>query len=370
MAMAFTLSGGTSLATGSRLETRQDQAAQFWTRPGTWRSTDFHSHTYLTDGSHLQEDVAGHAFDLFNLDVMANAEHGGKYNRTPEGDLWPADTTFLGSPPAGTMWRWQSLRDYSYPLISDLRLDYPSRTLIQGYEWNVPAHEHSVVGIVGPRAERSGLSVAQHEYLFDASDTGTTSNTFLRLGATVKNTTNDHAKAVAGAAWLQAQFPAASYFLLNHPSRRLKYSAADIRDLINAGPSVTLGMEGIPGHQKEPFRGGYDNTGLVDGSGNDLTYKARTYGGADYLLAKTGGLWDSLLGEGRRFWVVTNSDFHSSASDADFWPGEYAKTWIFAKDKTPQALVDGLRSGNVFIATGDLIPGSTVIGTIHRGDRT
>jgi len=36
------------------------------------------------------------------------------------------------------------------------------------------------------------------------------------------------------------------------------------------------------------------------------------------MTAKVGGLWDSLLGEGRRFWAFVNSDFHSAAEDADF----------------------------------------------------
>ena len=48
------------------------------------------------------------------------------------------------------------------------------------------------------------------------------------------------------------------------------------------------------------------------------TARARTYGGADIMTAKVGGLWDSLLGEGRRFWAFVNSDFHSAAEDADF----------------------------------------------------
>jgi len=30
------------------------------------------------------------------------------------------------------------------------------------------------------------------------------------------------------------------------------------------------------------------------------------------MTAKVGGLWDSLLGEGRRFWAFVNSDFHSA----------------------------------------------------------
>ena len=331
---------------------------------GRWMAGDFHTHTWLTDGVHTQADVVAHAFGGsyqsngstvkvpgFGLDWMANSEHGGAGNRNPEGLNWPASTVFLGNPSAGNMWRWQSLRDYSYPLISLLRIVYPRKMIVQGYEWNVPTHEHASVGIVGA-SEAAGSAVARHEYLFDASDTGTTSDSI--LGVTGK-VANSHVKAVAGAAWLQANYLRSSYFLLNHPSRKLLYSVADIRDFNNAAPDVAFGFEGLPGHQKEPYRGGYGNNLGVN------TYKARTYGGADYMVAKVGGLWDSLLGEGRHFWTFVNSDFHSSAADADFYPGEYAKSYTFVANRkddgrySPEELVAGLRSGNSFAVEGGLI---------------
>jgi hypothetical protein len=178
--------------------------------------------------------------------------------------------------------------------------------------------------------------------MFDQSD-GDTSR------APMPKQNSTHADAVAGAAWLQANYPTTSYFLLNHPSRKLANSAAAIRDFNNAAPDVAFGLEGLPGHQKEAWRGGYGNN---YGSSTPL---ARTYGGADYMLAPVGGLMDSLWGEGRRFWVFVNSDFHDSAADADFWPGEYAKSYTFAADRSYQAIVDGMRSGNTFAVHGDLI---------------
>ncbi len=69
-----------------------------------------------------------------------------------------------------------------------------------------------------------------------------------------------------------------------------------------------------------------------------------------------GGLWDALLGEGRNWWLFASSDFHNT--DGDFWPGEYQKTYAFVADKhDPQAIVNGLRSGNSFVVEGDLIDG-------------
>ena len=41
-----------------------------------------------------------------------------------------------------------------------------------------------------------------------------------------------------------------------------------------------------------------------------LEQGARTLGGFDRMTAIVGGFWDSLLGEGRRFWIVATSDSH------------------------------------------------------------
>ena len=333
-------------------------------KAGKWMAGDFHTHTYLTDGSHTQIDVVSHAFDMFGLNWMANSEHGGAYTRNPEGVYWDnpsitPPTEFLGNPITGAdghqaMWRWQSLPDYSFPLIQELRDEYKRNFIIQGFEWNCPSHEHASVGIVAEDA----VPISDFEYMFDQSDKDISRAS---EGLVKKNVS--HADAVAGAQWLQDNYQDTSYFLFNHPSRKLKYSIAAIRDFNNAAPDVCFGFEGIPGHQKEPFRGGYDSGPFKDKEGNDITYKARTYGGADYMVAKVGGLWDALLGEGRRFWTFVNSDFHSNADDADFWPGEYAKDFTFVTDDNHdrkfslEEIVDGLRSGKSFAVYGDLING-------------
>ena len=58
------------------------------------------------------------------------------------------------------------------------------------------------------------------------------------------------------------------------------------------------------GNQMEPDRGGLNLT----------TPENRTYGGADYMIAKVGGVWDA-LGEGREFWNFANSDSHFEISE-------------------------------------------------------
>lgn len=293
-----------------------------------WVAGDFHTHTYLTDGGRTQEEVALHAFS-YGLDWFANSEHGGTSARDPFGNPFPKPLPF----------RWITLKDYSFPIVQGLRAAFPQKGIVQGVEWNVPTHEHASVGIV----TNEPAAISDFEYVCDASDTDTS------RGIPKMNKT--HADAVACAAMLERNFRETSYFLPNHPSRKQKYTVADFRDFNDAAPHVAFGFEGVPGHQKEPGRGGYDNFQQTD----PVHLRARTYGGADYMIAKVGGLWDALLGEGRRFFAFVNSDFHNT--EGDFWPGEYAKSYTFVKGNELKSIVDGMRSGNSFIVHGDLING-------------
>lgn len=74
------------------------------------------------------------------------------------------------------------------------------------------------------------------------------------------------------------------------------------------------------------------------------------------MTARLGGFWDSMLGEGRRWWITSTSDSHRHYSEGggDFWPGEYSKTYVLAA-KTYDDVLDGLRNGRVFVTTGDLV---------------
>ncbi|ASV28981.1 hypothetical protein [Maribacter cobaltidurans] len=75
-------------------------------------------------------------------------------------------------------------------------------------------------------------------------------------------------------------------------------------------------MAGAPGHQaaalnpdgtfRERARGGYG--------------QFPTMGGFDQMTAKLGGFWDSMLGEGRRWWITANSDsyVHWRKGGSDF----------------------------------------------------
>ncbi|MGW5721449.1 hypothetical protein ACWEVP_35090 [Amycolatopsis sp. NPDC003865] len=120
----------------------------------------------------------------------------------------------------------------------------------------------------------------------------------------------------------------------------------EFRNGNNTAPDVYVGFEGAPGHQAGPLVGG--------ARGSYGNYP--THGGFDQMTARVGGLWDSLLGEGRKWWITATSDSHVhwTRGGADFWPGEYSKTYVHARQDYGD-IMDALRTGRIFVTTGDLI---------------
>ncbi|VAW19331.1 Histidinol phosphatase and related hydrolases of the PHP family, partial [hydrothermal vent metagenome] len=72
--------------------------------------------------------------------------------------------------------------------------------------------------------------------------------------------------------------------------------------------------------------------------------------------ARLGGFWDSMLGEGRRWWIIAGSDSHHHYTEGgkDFWPGEYSKTYVYAEKNYDDILMN-MRAGHIFVTTGDLV---------------
>jgi len=58
----------------------------------------------------------------------------------------------------------------------------------------------------------------------------------------------------------------------------------------------------------------------------------------------------------RRWWITANSDahIHWKEGGADFWPGEYSKTYVYA-EKSHNDILNGIREGRVFVTLGYLI---------------
>ena len=151
------------------------------------------------------------------------------------------------------------------------------------------------------------------------------------------------------------------------PASNKGWNVEHLRDFNNAAPQVAFGFESQPGHGAANNRGEYqikrNNIGgvLTDSVGGT------TYGGTGVYAAYVGGVWDALLGEGRNWWFFASSDWHTRngfggddrRSTGDFWPGEYQRNYTLVRNGTdklrPQTIVDGLRSGNNWVAGGQLI---------------
>ncbi|WP_458248439.1 PHP domain-containing protein [Streptomyces sp. MAI_2237] len=258
--------------------------------------------------------------------------------------------------------------------------------VFQGLEWNIPAAEHGTVFVHPDKNEVAVLK--EFENSFDGAVKGAAAGTAA-----------NEALAIAGVNFLAEQVQRRKVrdilFLANHPARKGIDSPHEIRGWRDAQPTIAVGMEGAPGHQaagiKAPQgpgsgRGYYDNSPSADSFGGYPLESYRTWGGFDWMTATVGGLWDSLLAEGKPWWITANSDSHNvyadtavrgsnsdfngngryndpvyggglNLADGDFWPGQYSRTHVGAASFSYKAVMDGIRAGRVWVDHGGLISG-------------
>jgi hypothetical protein len=337
-----------------------------------WLAGDHHIHTqFSSDGIYKVSDQARHA-RAYGLDWMVVTDHGSNAHAK------------IGV-------------EKTHPEVVAARDALRDLLVFQGLEWNIPAAEHATVFVHPGRNEVEVLKAFEQTY--DGS----------QLPAT-NTTEQNEALAVSGIKFLGEQVRRrkieGALFLANHPSRRGIDSPHEIRNWRDADPTVAVGMEGAPGHQAAGIpkpngpgggRGFYDNNpGTASFPGYPLeTY--RTWGGFDWMTSTVGGLWDSLLAEGKAWWVTANSDSHTVHLDqsvrgpnsnfeangryddpvyggtvrtdaGDFWPGYYSRTHVGSSSFAYRAVMDGLRAGRVWIDHGGLIAGLDAR-VRTRGDR-
>jgi hypothetical protein len=129
----------------------------------------------------------------------------------------------------------------------------------------------------------------------------------------------------------------------NHPSRAPKSASAPALTLAavnKAAPSVIVGFEGAPGHQRSNPLGSYPPGTLIDRW--------------DPVAAQIGGVWDQWLGDGLNVWgAIANSDFHHE--NDDFWPCEFASTRVYAPDRTGDGVIKAIRAGSFFAEHGHIV---------------
>lgn len=247
--------------------------------------------------------------------------------------------------------------DEAYPELERSRDSVSGVLQFYGMELNMPGMDHHTLII--PQTDDERTMLLQIENKFDKNDIWPV------------DPDRDTEMARVNALTYMKDLEHLPLLFANHPSR----SATDLgeygydepwelRANNTLAPMVYRGMEGAPGHQAasltkstEPSQ--YSFTTSPRARGYYQNEKAPTLGGFDQMTAIVGGMWDSLLGEGRRFWIVASSDSHVhytelSRPGVDFWPGEFHKTYVHAQ-KNYVDVLDGLRSGRIFAVAGDLI---------------
>ncbi len=342
-----------------------------------WLAGDHHIHTqYSPDARYRVADQVQHA-SAYGLDWMVITDHGSVTHARIGVELVNPD-------------------------IVKARSVFKDETLVfQGLEWNIPAAEHGTVFVHPGKNEVAVLK--EFENSFDGV-----------VNSATKNLPENELLALKGLDFLAASITSGrvddAMFFANHPARKGLDSPHEIRGWRERQPRIALGMEGAPGHQaagiKKPFGGGsgrgfYDNT---PGADSFVPYPLEsyiTYGGFDWMTSTVGGLWDSLLAEGRPWWITANSDSHTiylddsvrggagstaefeangryldpvhgatgpQNSNGDFWPGYYSKTHVGSKRFAYAAVMEGLRAGRVYVDHGGLVGGLDV-SVRRRGDR-
>lgn len=254
--------------------------------------------------------------------------------------------------------------DLAYPELERSRREVPEVIQFYGMEFDTPGGDHSSLIIPHTHGEREALLNIEER--------------FSERDAWPLDPSRDAEPKMLEALRYMSTTETPPVVIANHPSRSAtepggygQYDPAEFRDWSDTAPDVAIGMEGAPGHQA----GALEPDGSLDPAGSRGGYRrAPTLGGFDQMTARLGGFWDSMLGEGRRWLITSTSDSHRHFTDggSDFWPGEYSKTYVFAR-RTHDDILAGLRSGRVFVTTGDLISELEVIAytseeVAHIGD--
>ena len=261
--------------------------------------------------------------------------------------------------------RWMVTTDHGGPYHSKVNLEQAHRELtlsrelvpevlqFYGMELNMPGMDHHTLII--PRAEDEATVLHEIESRFDANEDWARPPDPRRQSAELRRQALAHMQGLERLPILFA----------NHPSRSAQGIGVygrdepwELRENNDLAPDVYRGMEGAPGHQAATLTPG-DRIRNRGAYGDVWNAGAPTLGGFDQMTAIVGGLWDALLGEGRRFWIVASSDSHFHYADpvragSDFWPGEFHKTWVHAQP-THAGVLDGLRQGRIFAVAGDLV---------------
>ena len=281
--------------------------------------------------------------------------------------------------------------------ILKARAENPRQLIFQGLEWYIPAAEHCT--IFSPPGPHEVDLLTQFELAYDGKLLNYTDG-----AADNPNTARNEAHAVKAIKWLADQrrsgYVDDVLVLANHPLRLGIDSPHEMRNWRDAAPEIMIGMEGAPGAQgggipgwegPDSQRGEYTNKPSVNSWPGYPENAYVLYGGFDWMTATVGGMWDSMLAEGKLFTITTNSDVHRVVFDTwkngdwlpgqnfdntghipdpvntdspqpggDFWPGQFSRTHVGVTRYGYRSVMAGLRAGRVWLDHGHLLDGLDV----------
>ena len=277
--------------------------------------------------------------------------------------------------------RWMVTTDHGGPNHAQVNLTQAHRELtlsrqlvpevlqFYGMELNMPGMDHHTLII--PQTADEAAVLYEIESRFDANEDWALPRDPRRGSEALRNAALQHMKGLEALPVLFANHPSRSARAIGRYGRDEPWELRANNDL---APEVYRGMEGAPGHQAATLSMSGGRRGGTGGlRGRYQNAGAHTLGGFDQMTAIVGGVWDTLLGEGRRFWIVASSDSHFHYAEpvrqgSDFWPGEFHKTYVRAHP-TYEDVLDGLRQGRVFVAAGGLVTELDVTARARPGGR-
>jgi PHP domain len=278
-----------------------------WSGNGVWLKIDTHTHTTFSDGGRTVDEILNRA-TVYGCDAVAITDH--------------TDLNLKGATP-----------EY-FDAIEKARGARPKMIVFAGVEWNIPpsnGNEHVTV-LVAPELERQLTAFKQK---FDDLD----------------RSSSDRRSAADGLRWLAANAtstdgikPVATY---EHPSRKDARSMDNVADMKawRAVNDIVVGFAGAPGHQGKQPIGSYE-------------YKEHPIDRWDPVAARVGDAWDTLLRDGLDVWAAyAPSDFHTErlADLADYWPGQFSETWVYAPERSSVGVLRALRAGSFFADHGRIV---------------